>query len=367
MKILIDLTSLADNFSGIERYAACLAREMLKEKQDNEYILLFKNEIHSMFYENVKDPNVEIVVIPKCRKLLFNQFRLPLEIYKHKADCYLFLAFPVPFFLFKKNMVSTIHDICCWDYPETMNHLSNWYFRISHRMAVLKCKKLITISQFSKNRIVDRLKVEREKIWLIYCGIDDNFLNYNRREVSLSEVKEKYNLPANYLLSLSTLEPRKNLRLLIEAYRELVMNEDFEIPLVLAGRRGWKMDELLDGIEECVRNKILFTGFIADDDLPVIYGDSSLFIFPSMYEGFGMPPLEAISCGASVLSSDASSLPEVLGNAASYFKSNDKTDLIKNLKKDINSERNQDSFVSQTLKFSWKTEASKLLSFLIER
>lgn len=361
MKILVDLTSLADNFSGIERYAACLTKEMIKN-QKNDYILVFKNEVHPMFQENINDSNIGIVVIPGCKKLIFNQIKLPLTIYRQKADCYLFLAFPVPVLLFKKNMISTIHDICCWDCPETMNGMSNWYFKISHKIATWKCKRIITISKFSENRIVEKLKYPQNKIWLIYCGVDDKFLNYQCKEENIKNIKEKYHLPEKYLLSLSTLEPRKNLRLLVDAYRELVLKDGFDIPLVLAGRKGWKMDQLFHGIEEKVQEKIIFTGFIDDEDLPAVYNNAMLFVFPSMYEGFGMPPLEALACGTAVLSSDASSLPEVLGDSARYFKSEDKDSLIKNLKR--YSENNH--FVPGNVldKFNWTKEAEKLLHYI---
>lgn len=328
MKIVIDLTSLADNFSGIERYAACLAREMIKNEK-NEYILLFKKEVHPFFKE--KHPHVKRVILPDCHKLLFNQYRLPHEIRKHKADWYLFLAFPVPVFLFQKNMVSTIHDICCWDCPETMNGMSKWYFQISHKIALRKCRNIITISKFSEDRIKQKLHVPHSRIWRIYCGVDEKFLQYRPGNYDLTQIKTKYQLPEQYLLSLSTLEPRKNIRLLVEAYTELTLSGQIDIPLVLAGRKGWKMDALLTDIDEKAADRIYFTGFIDDEDLPAVYGCAKLFVFPSMYEGFGIPPLEAMACGARVLSSDAASLPEVLGDSAVYFASQDKVDLKKQL------------------------------------
>lgn len=339
---------------------------MLKNKEI-EYILLFKNEIHSLFIENKNDVNVQIVVISGCKKVLFNQIRLPFEIYRHKADWYLFLAFPVPILLFKRNMVSTIHDICCWDCPETMNGLSNWYFKISHKIAMWKCERILTISKFSENRIVDRLRYPKDKIWLIYCGVEKKFLNFKRNQEEDKKVRDKYNLPVEYFLSLSTLEPRKNLRLLVDAYRELVMNDGINMPLVLAGRKGWHMDKFLNGIEEKVQKQIMFTGFIDDEDLPAVYGNASLFVFPSRYEGFGMPPLEAIACGTDVLSSDATSLPEVLGEASSYFMSEDKEDLIQKLIEKSNYKENKGLLCSQVNQFSWETEAKKLLTFMEQR
>ena len=368
MRILIDLTALADNFSGIERYAACIAYEMIQQSED-EYILLFKEKVHSMFDELVEKRNVESIILPRCNKLLFNQVRLPMAIHRIKADWYLFLAFPVPVFTFKKNMISTIHDICCWDCPETMNGLSKWYFRISHRIAMWKCKKIVTISEFSKKRIVERLNYSEDNIILVYCGIGDEFAFYDASVSEHQEIKERYNIPPKYVLSLCTLEPRKNLKLLVEAYQDIVKEKRIDTPLVLAGRKGWKIDELLDGLDEKTRNNIYITGFIADTDLPYIYGGADSFVFPSMYEGFGIPPLEAMACGVPVLSSDAASLPEVLGDAALYFKSEDVKDLQEKLiyiSKHSEEERKEKEQIrrTQVKKFSWKKEAEKLLQML---
>lgn len=366
MKILIDLTALADNFSGIERYAACISYEMILQSKD-EFILLFKGKVHPIFEEFQNNNRVELVVLSSCKKLLFNQIRLPKEIYKHKADWYLFLAFPVPVLFFKKNIVSTIHDICCWDCPETMNGMSKWYFKISHRVALKKCRNIITISEFSKKRIMDRLRYPDNKILLIYCGISDKFYTPTYDVSEFNKIKDKYKLPNKYILSLSTIEPRKNLELLIAAYRELYIEGKIDIPLVLAGRKGWKIDSLLKNVEDSVKMNIFFTGFIDDEDLSIIYHAAKCFVFPSKYEGFGIPPLEAMACGVPVLSSDVSSLPEVLGDAALYFKSNDIKDLKdKLLEISCLDEAEVDNMINSGFyhvrKFSWKSEARKLIN-----
>lgn len=366
MKICIDLTSLADNFSGVERYAACLSIELIHHHHE-EYVLIFKNEIHSLFKEISLAKNIQCVVLSGKNKLFFNQIILPWAIHKIKADYYLFLAFPVPVLSFKKNMLSTIHDICCWDCPKTMNGMSKWYFRFSHKAAIKKCKAILTISEFSKKRIHEKLHYPEDKIWLIYCGID--MARFNVHPECAAAVKEKYCLPDQYILSLSTLEPRKNLSLLINAYVQL-MNEGIKLPkLVLAGRKGWKMDDFLSTIDTKIKDRIIFTGFIEDEDLPDVYGNAKLFIFPSMYEGFGMPPLEAMACGAFVLSSDAASLPEILGDAAVYFKSQN-VDSLKEVLKKLNL-MTESQFLpykekaeQQCRVFSWTKEANKLWNYL---
>lgn len=362
MRICIDLTSLADNLSGIERYAACISFEMIKA-HDDEYVLIFKNEIHPLFKDVCKKTNVDAIILPECKKLIFNQIRLPNALRKIQADWYIFLAFPVPIFLFKKNMVETIHDITAWDYPETMKGIMNWYFRISHVVALKKCRAIVTISEFSKRRIHDRLKYPNDKIWLVYCGIDQE--QFVVHEDKFPAVKEKYHLPDKYILSLSTLEPRKNLQLLIHAYEELVSQGEDVLPLVLAGRKGWKMEELLSSIDDRVKEKLFFTGFVDDEDLAEVYAMAEFFAFPSIYEGFGMPPLEAMACGTPSISSDAASLPEVLGDAAIYFPNNDIDQLkqkllyVSNMDKD---EQNRliNAGIQQAQRFNWKHEAESL-------
>ncbi len=368
MKILIDLTPLADHLSGIERYAACLTLEMMNNT-NNSYILIFKKNVHFLFQKWIKNERIEMVVLSECNKLLFNQIKLPFEIYKHKADCYLFMAFPVPVLLFKKNMVSTIHDIGCWDCPETMTTLSKWYFRISFRVAVLKCKMITTVSDFSKERIITKLKCHQKKIFVIHSAVDKKFLQAKTMPSAVNTIKKKYKLPESYFLSLSTLEPRKNLRLLIEAYQKLVVERGCNIPLVLAGRKGWKIDKLLDGIDEQVKGQIFFTGFIEDDDLPIVYGNANLFIFPSLYEGFGLPPLEAMACGVPVLSSDAASMPEILGDAAFYFHSGDVNSLSEKMQEMMNMTEEKcaqmiECGLEQAKKFTWEKSAQKLIDML---
>lgn len=374
MKIVIDLTSLADNFSGIERYAASISRELLliedeKINYKNNYILVFKGDVHPYFREFRKKEYVKIIVLKACNKLCFNQIRLPFAISHIKADIYLYLAFPVPVFSFKDNSITAIHDIGCWDCPETMDKKSKWYFRISYKAALKKCQKIITVSEFSKKRIIDKLKCDSKKIDVIYDGVDAVFKDRKYTNKEKEELDKKYSLPKSYMLSLSTLEPRKNLKLLIYAYQELFKERKIKLPLVLAGRLGWKMEGFLDDIDKDVKDNIIFTGFVENNDLPYIYRKSKLFIFPSKYEGFGIPPLEAMACDVPVISSDAASMPEILGDAAIYFNNNNLSDLKNKIvsAKEMKSEETESykkRGIKQAEKYSWKKEAYKLKDIL---
>lgn len=366
MKICIDLTSLDDNFSGIERFACSLALELVK-KQDTNYVLVFKNKVHVFFEDVIKKNNVDYEIVKGHNKLFFNQIKLPIALKRIKADYYLFMAFPVPIFFSKKKAIATVHDMCCWDCPRTMKFFSSIYFKVSQRIAMKKALRIITISKFTKNRIIEKFQINPERIWLVYCGVDlDKFALKNKGD----NIFEKYHLPNSYFLSLSTIEPRKNLGLLINAYQ--LLNETYDdIPhLVLAGRKGWKVEDLLLGLDSKTKEKICFTGFVEDSDLPWIYNSSIGFIFPSLYEGFGIPPLEALACNSVVLSSDATAMPEVLSDSVMYFESGniddlkEKMRLLYNLSADEKAKYLEKGKVIVS-KFDWSNEAEKLFNQLV--
>jgi glycosyltransferase involved in cell wall biosynthesis len=363
MKILLDLTSLADNFSGIERFALCIAKEMIKNREI-QYILVFKNIIHPDF--DYELDNVQKVVIKGKNKLIFNQFILPFKLYTLKADFYLFLAFPEPFFFFKKNAISAIHDVGCWDCPSKNKQWMTLYFRIMYRKCALGRKKIITVSEFSKKRIHVILKKQEKDIFVVYNGISKCFEPCGEMKNFEEESVVKYKLPKDYILCLSTLEPRKNLRLLIEAFTQLQNEKRLKCDLVLAGRKGWMMDDLLLGISEDILNKIHFTGFIDENLLPYVYKKARMFVFPSMYEGFGVPPIEAMYMGVPVVSSDAASLPEILKDGAVYFKNNDVENLKTRIIETLNS--NDTELIQRGRKVSesyrWSTEGRKLIDII---
>jgi len=362
MKILIDLTSLADNFSGIERFAMNMALKMT-ENRSNIYILIFKNEVHGAFSQVIRQENVDAVVARGGNKLLFNQLILPWVLYHQKADVYFFPAFPEPVLFFRKNTVTTIHDLGCWDCGEAMTTLSKWYFRMSYRKSMACCQKIVTVSEFSKGRIVELGHLHKEKVEVVYNGVSEVFFSGKAPE---DAQKKRYGLPEGYLLCLSTLEPRKNLQLLVKAYEALLLEGNDLPPLVLAGRKGWKMDDFLEGVAPQVVEKLHFTGFIDDADLPAIYAGAKLFVFPSKYEGFGIPPLEAMAAGCPVLSSDAASLPEVLGDAASYFESENLESLKTALLAALKAPRMPLVCKSQARRFQWGEQAAALLTELEE-
>lgn len=366
MRIAFDLTPIFDHLTGVERYNINITREIIEHHPENEYILLFKNEIHQEFLDIANRTNVSYSIIPSCNKLIFIQIKLLNELKKVNADYYLFLSFTSPILLRKKRIVNTIHDLTCWDCPESIPTKMKYYYRLTFNEAVKQSWKLVTVSKFSQSRICDRYGLPKNKVLVIYDGLTDIF----RQEPKYNpQLKEKYNLPDKYILSLSTIEPRKNLQLLIKIYRELLERNIVLPDLVLAGRQGWKLEEIVGDISGKVKRRIHFTGFIDDQDLPQLYREAELFIFPSKYEGFGLPLIEAMSQGTLVVSSDAASLPEVVKGAGLLFESNDKDDLSRALMAGLNmdlaeKERRIELGKSVSHSFSWEKEAERLYCVL---
>lgn len=370
MRILIDLTALADNFSGIERFALSITKELIsnQSRSDIEYILVFKNEVHKEFA--AEQHNVKKIIVRGKNKLVFNQLQLPLKLAAIKADYYFFPAFPAPFFFFNRNAISAIHDVGCWDCPSKNKRYMTLYFKLMYRKAALGNKRVVTVSHFSKERISKILKKNPDEIAVVYNGVSDCFVNFCYDKKQDIKAKEVYRLPEGYILCLSTLEPRKNMRLLVEAFGELIKEKKIDTSLVLAGRKGWLMDDLLSNLDKEIVNRIHFTGFVDDDLLPYVYRNAQVFVFPSVYEGFGVPPIEAMSMGIPVISSDAASLPEVLGNAAYYFENRNLKDLKKQIVTVMNLQEEKVDMmkkagVEQAQLFNWKIEALKLRDTLL--
>lgn len=381
MRIAIDLTSLADNFSGIERYALSIAKELIEmdAKGKDTYILMFKRKIHPAFQMYKGRKNVIFKVWEGQNKLLFAQVLLPFHLYGVNADVFLFLAFQSPILFRHRGIYNMIPDLVCWDCPETMKKHMEWYFKLSILNALWASKGIITISKFTGKRIIEKLHYPKEKLIVAYCGISRVFMDYMKQQPGSGDmdvagkedvlrnraldVRHKYHLPEQYLLCLATLEPRKNLPFLVEAYLELLKEGKLDIPLVLAGRKGWKMDEFLEKVEKEHKRKIIVTGFIDDEDLPYVYHMADCFIFPSIYEGFGMPPLEAMAVGTMTIASDAASLPEVLGKAASYFHLGNKEELKEKMCQGIRQQCDDvtvEEIRKRVEKFQWRKSAKAI-------
>ena len=192
---------------------------------------------------------------------------------------------------------------------------------------------IVTVSAFSKKEIMRLLHVPEGKITVIPNAVDHTVYHTDYSKDQLKMVRSRYGIREDYFLYLGTIEPRKNLERLLDAYARLCREKPDTPQLVLAGRRGW----LCDGIYEKARslnlgNKILFTGYVRQQDSPMLMCGAAAFVFPSLYEGFGMPPLEAMACGTPVITSNTTSLPEVAGDAAVLVNPKSRSEIYRAMK-----------------------------------
>ncbi len=241
-------------------------------------------------------------------------------------------------------------------------------------LSAKKACRIITISQFSKTEIATIYKLSPEKITVIYPGINtDQF----HAKIPLNKqvlVKNKFGISGKYLLYVGTLQPRKNLNRLIEAFKVLLLEEPVKtrsLKLVIGGKKGWLYDQIYQQVcDQGLQNKVIFTGFVPATDLPGLIKASAAYVLPSLYEGFGMPPVEAQSVGTPVVVSSASSLPEVVGDSGIFIKDETSVSSIKDaLKKAVClTKKDREDLIlrgkQNARRFNWDDAAQSLLSVL---
>lgn len=250
-------------------------------------------------------------------KMLWGFVPVPYSLFFGKgADVTQFFNYSVPPGVSGKK-VTIIYDMVCKAYPETMNWKNKLMLALNLGRSCKRADKIVTISEFSKQEIIKYMGVPEEKLVVMPCGVDLNRFFPQIDGLIIDGIKSKYGIDGQYLLYLGTLEPRKNIERLINAYAQLKSRLPDAPKLVLAGRKGWMYESIFKTVSELkLENSVIFTGYIEDSEAPALLGGATAFLFPSLYEGFGMPPLEAMACGTPVLTSNCSSLPEVVGDAA---------------------------------------------------
>jgi glycosyltransferase involved in cell wall biosynthesis len=211
--------------------------------------------------------------------------------------------------------IVTVHDTIALDLPACCPPGNAAYFRIAVPRSVRQADKIIAVSHTVKCDLLRHFSVAPDKIEVIYHGIDDRFKERVKEE-KLNEVRRKYGLPEKFILFVGNIEPKKNISRLIDAYLDAVRHSRIPHSLVLAGRFAWKSRDLRHKIAQCEDRRILCPGYVDSSDLPAVYTLADLFVFPSLYEGFGLPPLEAMACGTPVIVSDAGALPEITAGHA---------------------------------------------------
>lgn len=370
MKIGIDIRCLMEKqYSGISEYTYNLLNNLLKIDRQNQYFL-FYNANKKVKIPEFKFPNLTYKGFSYPNKI-FNlgiRFLKFAEIDKLIGGVDIFL---IPNFLFTNisgdcKKVIIVHDLSFELYPEFFTFKKRlWHKLIGPKKLCQKADAIIAISENTKNDIIKIYQINPEKIKVVYQGINEIFLQ-PITESEKQRVKDKYNLPANYIFYLGNLEPRKNVETLILAFQNL-KNEASN--LVIAGGEAWKYKSIYKIWQNSpAKRRIKFLGYVDAFDKPALYSLAKIFVYPSIYEGFGLPPLEAMACQTPVITSFGSSLVEAIGDAGLLVDPNNYNELAKIIDQLLADEKLQNLFkergLKQVKKFCWQSAATKILEII---
>lgn len=324
MKIIFDGRVLTHtHFTGVENYTKSIYHYLTKKTN----VLLLKPKSKNKYLTH-----------------LWNHFILP---FKH-ADLLFCPANIAPFFVPKnKKLVVTLHDVAFLTYPDSFSSFFRSYYQWLVPKVILRADKIITISQASKNEIIRYYPFAKNKIEVISLGLDNHFH-------LLQNIEKK-----NQILYVGSLNTRKNFTSVIKAFDQLPYDQ-YQLVIVGNFSSNFHLDkQTQDLLEKAKRNpNIEFKSHISDDELTLLYNESKLFLFPSFYEGFGLPPLESMACGTPVITSNLSSMPEVCGDAAIYIDPHSVEDISLKIQTVLNDEALQQKLINKGLEhikqFTWE-------------
>jgi glycosyltransferase involved in cell wall biosynthesis len=327
MHVGIDASRIAlEERTGTENYTYNLIEAIKKVDKVNKYTLYF-NKLPQYF--EISQSNVSTRYIPMLR--FWTQFRLLTEVMLNPPDILFIPAHTLP--LIRRaslKTVVTVHDLGSEFLPEYHQFPQKLYLNWSTKFAVAQADSLIAVSESTKRDLVKKLGAKPGKISVIHEGIDKSFY-FKRDQEEINRVRSHFGLTRPYLLFVGTVQPRKNLEFLISAFAEAKI-KGFD--LVIAGKPGWLYEEIYKAPAKfAVEKHVKFLGFVDSQYLPGLYSGAGAFVYPSLYEGFGLPLLEALACGCPIIEANNSSIPEVVGEAGLLFKTNDKKDFIKQLRR----------------------------------
>jgi len=368
-KIVFDGRFLSLKHAGIGRYSCEILKNILPLDKKQRYIILvmkgarLDKELSKAMYE--RDNPVDIIELDYPHYSWGEQTNLLKLLIELKADLVHFPHFNHPL-LYRGKYIVTIHDLTLSSFAERGNFLKRWIYGLMIKDAARRSKKILTVSEFAKKDLARSLKIDKKKIVVTYNGIDESFKKITNPTVL--KRAERYGLKNPFILSVGQWRSHKNLLRLVEAFARLQEDEDWKgkIDLVFAGRVDPKYPQLKGKVEQLnLSRSVKFTGFVADEDLPILYNLAEVFVFPSLSEGFGLPGLEAQSCGTPVLSSNRTSLPEVLGQGAIYFDPVSVRDIARKLITVLEDSELRQKLVEEgkknTQRFSWEGAAKKTL------
>jgi len=322
MKIAIDIRNIGKGRTGDEVVFFELVRNLARIDDENEYRLLIDNRSEEEIVKIAKRLGIEnknnftIAELGSGNKFMWNIWSVPYYCKKEKIDIY-HTQYIIPFFMPRDTKIVThIHDVSFRAHKKFISKMDAFFLNTLIPRAIRKANKVIAVSQFTKDEIIKYYKVSPEKITVIYNAVSEEYKEAKKN----SNVREKYNLPDKYILALGTMQPRKNIPFLITIFAQVAKKVD-DVHLVLVGKRSHNFDNsIAKAINQYpqIKDRVVFTGYVDEKDKLSVFKEAEVFVFPSLYEGFGVPILEAFEAGVPVVASDIAPHKEIGGGGALY-------------------------------------------------
>jgi len=362
--IALDVSQMAYQGHGVGRYTNELARALLALNTPHRFTFFVGALRQGGFFRlRAKQKpwsraSWKIFPLPpKFAVPFWNLLNLPLDYFVGKHDLIHTSDWTQPRTF--APSVTTVHDLVFKRYPETLPRFVVKTQETRLKRAVKRAAHFLADSESTKKDLVKYYQLPTSRISVVYPGVSVSYTP--QKNTDITRVKNKYHLPDQYLLTLSTREPRKNLTRLIKAYQSLLESEPSLPPLVIAGRYGWGAEKNTSS------HHLLQTGFVDDNDLPALYSGATLFLFPSLYEGFGFPVLESMACGTPVVASNVSSLPEIVGKAGVLVDPTKVGSIAEGIKKGLQNRPTLARLgLTQSRNFTWAKTAKMTLDVYLE-
>lgn len=383
-KILIDGRFVGVGES-VSRYTLEILKGILKEDSINDYTLLIRPEGEKtarQFFQDSSFQNLKIQVLDIPHYSIGEQTKLLKYLNKEKFDLVHFTQFNHPIY-YKGKFVVTVHDLTMLGHLHRQNPIKRIAFNQVMKAAAKNSVKILTVSKTSKQDIIDYYGTEKDKIVVAYLGVDDKYnLLVRSHHEALGVFRDKYKISGEYILYTGMWKRHKNLLRMLQAFEKASKTgkiADRKVQLVMAGKIDKNEREVINLINQINSrqgtyglrpeaqdlNPVVTTGFVDEEELPIAYAGASVYIIPSLSEGFGLPPLEAMASGTPVISSRESCMPEILGDAPLYFDPYNVDDMAKAMERIITDEELRKKMISKGLeqvrKYDWADTAKKTL------
>jgi glycosyltransferase involved in cell wall biosynthesis len=367
MRIGINAHLIRHLYSGVECSLYDLVNALVARNRDHQFMLYISRRAHAEHFAEMPG------IIPRTtafsddrrlRRIAWEQCALPVSADRDKLDLLHCPGYIVPLCC-RVPMVVTIPDVIALKHPEYCPRGSVLYSGFFLPASAGRARRIITQSECSKKDIIRHCRVKEDAVDVVRLAAHEMFKPV-RDEIAVQELRAKYGLPGGVILFVGNLEPKKNIERLIEAFHMLKRKHVIEHTLAIAGHRGISYARLRSRVERLgLGASVKFMGYMPRRELPILYSLADVFVFPSLYEGFGLPPLEAMCCGTPVVASNAASLPEVVGDAAVLVDPYDAGDIANGIFKVITSPGLKSDLVRRgcrrAAEFSWERTADSTL------